>query len=109
MHKKLNNQEWCEQIEEYYNNHTSITINKFCEDNNLSKQQFHYHKKKRVSSVATNNTIFQAVPIMPTKKPEKPKFDIEKIKISVGNATITVFSSETAVVSVVVDKQVDQC
>ncbi|MGL4655485.1 MAG: IS66 family insertion sequence element accessory protein TnpA [Sarcina sp.] len=109
MYKKLNNQEWLEQIEEYYNNQSSITISKFCEDNNLSKQQFHYHKKKRIATTSTNDTLFQAIPIMSKEKVKKTAVNIEKIKISIGTATITVLASETATISVVVEKQAEQC
>ena len=53
MGKKLSNKEWEEHINQYYSCNSSITINEFCRENNLSKQQFYYHKK-RILEVESN-------------------------------------------------------
>ncbi|SHK29793.1 hypothetical protein SAMN02745248_02244 [Hathewaya proteolytica DSM 3090] len=57
MYKKLDNKAW----EEYLNNFDAIkdtiTVRGFCEENNLSKSQFYYHKK-RVEKVAKVKILF---------------------------------------------------
>lgn len=70
MNKKLSNKEWQDFIENYYNNWSSITINEFCREHNLSNQQFHYHKKK-ITNINTNNSsnaVFQALTITSTEE-----------------------------------------
>lgn len=107
MYKKLSNQEWQEQIEEYYNNHSSVTINKFCVENNLSKQQFHYNKKKRINSDVVTNTVFQGVSI--TSKESLIKISNDPITIAIGSSLITIPASETAIISLIIKELVSQC
>ncbi len=110
MIKKLNNQEWQEKIEEYYTNYSFMPINKFCEENNLSKQQFHYHKKKRINSESTTNTLFQEVSITSTEVLAQKIIETKaEIKISIGNSLIKVPASETAIISLIIKDLISQC
>lgn len=107
MYKKLSNKEWQEQIDEYYNNRSSVTINKFCAENNFSKQQFHYHKKKRINSDVATNTVFQGVSI--TSKESFTKISNDPITIEIGSSLITIPASETAIISLIIKELVSRC
>lgn len=52
-----------EFIEHYYNNYSSIAINKFCREHKISSQQFHYHKKRMSNTKNLTNIKFQELTI----------------------------------------------
>ncbi|WP_437177737.1 IS66 family insertion sequence element accessory protein TnpA, partial [Clostridium bornimense] len=46
MYKKLSNDEWREYINRYYASDENLTVKDYCEENNINKSQFYYHKRK---------------------------------------------------------------
>lgn len=109
MNKKLSNKEWKEHIEQYYNNHSSITINEFCREHNLSKQQFHYHKKKILDAQNCSSTVFQALTITSKEESVNKIINNSEVKISIGNAILAIPVSETTLISSIIKELLIQC
>lgn len=112
MNKKLSNKEWKNFIDDYCNNHyNSITINEFCKGHNLSKQQFHYHKKRITNTEANNssNTVFQALTITSTEESISQTISNVEVKISIDNAVIAIPVSETTLISRIIKDLSIQC
>ena len=105
MSKKLSNKEWRGFIDDYYNNYiNSKTINEFCRENDISNQQFHYHKKRIKDARNSDNTLFQSI-ILDSKE---HRISDSKVKISIGNATISIPISETTLISTII-KELVRC
>lgn len=75
------------------------TLISFCKQNNISKGQFHYHRKKLEKE---NNITFHAI----SMKEERVKTEVKvipaatsNIKIEIGSAKIYVPANEIAVLS----------
>lgn len=102
MSKKLSNKEWEEYINQYYNNDSSMTINEFCGGNDLSKQQFHYHKKKMLEATNPSTTVFQALKISAEEVNSKKLTGDSEVRIIIENATIAIPISETTLISSII-------
>ena len=109
MSRKLSNKEWEEYINQYYSNDISMTINEFCRENNLSKQQFHYHKKKISQTKTETSTVFQALKIVSEEEPYNKALDNLEIKITIANATIAIPISETTLISSIIKELSTSC
>ena len=46
MYKKLSNDEWREYINRYYASDENLTVKDYCEENNINKSQFYYHRRR---------------------------------------------------------------
>ena len=46
MYKKLSNDEWREYINRYYASNENLTVKDYCEENNINKSQFYYHRRR---------------------------------------------------------------
>ncbi|NKF08854.1 hypothetical protein J1C67_09255 [Clostridium gasigenes] len=109
MNKKLSNKEWEGFIDDYYNNCSSITVNEFCREHNLSKQQFHYHKKKILGTKDSSSTVFQSLTITSKEETVNQIKNGTEIKISIGNAKIAIPVSETTLISTIIKDLAMQC
>lgn len=110
MSIKLSNKEWDEYINQYYNLDTSITINAFCKENNLSKQQFHYHKKRLKGVETLNTSVFHEVKLNNSSDSSTTVAEIASaVKIMIGNATIEIPVSETTLIASIITELVQQC
>jgi uncharacterized Zn ribbon protein len=102
MGKKLSNKEWEEHINQYYSSNSSMTINEFCRENNLSKQQFHYHKKRILDTKDSITTVFQGLKIKAQEETSKKSTVNSEVRIIIGNATISIPVSETTLISLII-------
>ena len=102
MSRKLNNKEWQEFITKYYENDSSLTISDFCKEHGISKQQFHYHKKRISESKTSNTTVFQGLEIKSKEEPYKKEALNSEVKIIIRNATISIPASETGLISSII-------
>ncbi|MGL5084479.1 MAG: IS66 family insertion sequence element accessory protein TnpA [Clostridium sp.] len=109
MTRKLSNKEWEGYIKQYYSNEISITINEFCRENNLSKQQFHYHKKKISETKTQTSTVFQALKIVSDEEPSNKILAGSEIKITLANATISIPVSETTLIESIIKELATSC
>lgn len=90
MSKKLSNKESEVHINQYYSNNSSMTITEFCRENNLSKQQFRYHKKRISEINDSNTTVFQGLKINVKEESSKKEAVNSEVRIIIRNATIAI-------------------
>lgn len=107
MRKKLSNKEWEEHINQYYSSNSSMTINEFCKENNLSKQQFHYHKKRILQTKDSITTVFQGFKIKAEEETAKKSTVNSEVRIMVENTAIAIPVSRTTLISSII-KELDQ-
>ena len=109
MSRKLDNSKWEEYINKFNSYRGEITLKDFCIENQLSRTQFYYHKK-RLEKANSKSTVFQEVSLK-DKKDNIAKFpDASKeVKISIGNATISIPTNETALVYSIIKELIMKC
>lgn len=109
MARKLDNATWEEYIKRFYSYKGTVTIKDFCIENDLTRSQFFYHKK-RLEKANSKTTVFHEVPIK-TEKDNIAQFSnaSKEIKISIGNATISIPTSETALIYSIIKDLVIKC
>lgn len=102
MRKRISNKEWENQIKSYYSTYSSMSIRDFCKENNLSPQQFHYHKKRISDSNNSSTTIFHSLKLKPETETLNKSNVTSEIKILIGNATIAIPVSESTLISAII-------
>ena len=109
MSRKSENTKWEEYINKFNSYRGEITLKDFCIENQLSKTQFYYHKK-RLEKANSKATVFHKVSLKADKDNRGPFSDASKeIKISIGNTIISIPASETALVYSVIKDLVTKC
>lgn len=103
MSKKLNNDEWDEFIKEYYDSGSALTINEYCREYDVSKQQFHYHKKRLRESAKADVAVFHKV-ILDDETSDSNKLGNKSndIKITIGNVKMDMPVSETTLIAEII-------
>ena len=107
MYKKLSNDEWREYINRYYSSDENLTVKDYCEENNINKSQFYYHKRK-IEEKAT--PVFH--PIKINAEAATVKADIEtssEVKISIGNISVAIPASETTLINSLIKELLLRC
>ena len=107
MYKKLSNDEWREYINRYYSSNENLTVKDYCEENNINKSQFYYHKRK-IEEKAT--PVFH--PIKINAEANIVKKDIgasSEVKISIGNISVAIPASETDLVNSLIKELLLKC
>ena len=66
MSRKLDNSKWEEYINKFNSYRGEITLKDFCIENQLSKTQFYYHKK-RLEKANSKSTVFHEVSLKDEK------------------------------------------
>jgi hypothetical protein len=61
MYRKLDNDAWEEYLNKFKSIKDTITVKDFCNENNLNKSQFYYHKKRIERVTESKEPIFQAI------------------------------------------------
>ena len=109
MSRKLDNSKWEEYINKFNSYRGEITLKDFCIENQLSKTQFYYHKK-RLQKANFKSTVFHEVSLK-DEKYNIAKFsdDSKEVKISIGNATISIPTNETALVTSIIKELITKC
>ena len=107
MSKKLDNATWEEYINRFYS--YSGTVKDFCIENEISKSQFYYHKK-RLEKATSTTRIFHEVSLTTDKDNIELVPQVSKeIKITIGNATISIPASEAAIVYSIIKELASKC
>ena len=107
MYKKLSNDEWREYINRYYSSDENLTVKDYCEENNINKSQFYYHRRK-IEEKAT--PVFH--PIKINAEAATVKADIEtssEVKISIGNISVAIPASETTLINSLIKELLLKC
>ena len=112
MPRKLNNAEWTEHIKKFSECKEEITVKDYCIQNNLSKCQFYYHKKRLNEEKETSATVFYPISLDSNNSNNKenavPSSEKE-ISINIGNAFIKIPVSETTLISSIIKELVNRC
>ena len=62
MSRKLSNEKWNEFISLFSS--YEGTVSSFCKENNISKSQFYYHKRRFEVATNENIPVFQSIHLM---------------------------------------------
>ena len=108
MSRKLDNDTWEEYIYKFASYKGTITVKDFCIDNNLSKTQFYYHKKRLEKK--ESKTVFHAISLNSNQDKIEKNISISKeVKINIGKASIAIPVSETSLISSIIKDLVTEC
>ena len=110
MYKKLDNEAWEECLNKFESIKDTITVKDFCAENNLSKSQFYYHKK-RVGNVAEGkDPIFQDISLnCKVDNMEEGKCTSKEVKINVGNVNILIPINEATLITAIIKELILKC
>lgn len=111
MYKKLDNETWEEYLNKFNSIKGTVTVKDFCNENNISKSQFYYHKRRlEKSENESREPVFQAISLNnKIDDVKKEKASLREIKINIGNANITIPVSETTLISSIISELVQKC
>lgn len=107
MSTKLNNATWEEYINKFEACKGELTVKDFCIENKLSKSQFYYHKRRLEKESST--TVFHAISLTKQDNIEKNIAASKEVKITVGNANITIPVSEATLITSIVRGLANRC
>ncbi|WP_288227992.1 hypothetical protein [uncultured Clostridium sp.] len=107
--RKLNNVAWEEYINKFDSYKGTITVKDFCIENNITKSQFYYHKKRLANGNYTP-MIFQAVSLNTKENNVEENITASKeVKINIGNANISIPVIEATLIASIIKELVAKC
>lgn len=107
MSRKLSNEKWNEVINLFSS--YEGTVSSFCEENNISKTQFYYHKR-RIEAASTESTpIFQSISLNEEVSIDKSEVTSQEIRIEIGKANIFIPANEIAILSNIIKELSESC
>ncbi|WP_160680932.1 hypothetical protein [Clostridium sp. C8-1-8] len=107
MSKNFNDSTWMHILEKFSSYQGSKSS--FCKENNISKSQLYYYRKKLEKS---NNSIFHAVTLdgNVTNKPVANNSNkANEIRIEIGSANIYIPMNEIAVLATILKELAKSC
>lgn len=108
MSTKLDNSIWEEYINKFTSYKGTITVKDFCIENNISKNQFYYHKKRLAKQDST--TVFHAISLNTKQDKIEQNFLVsEEVKIKIGKASISIPVSETNLIALIIKELATEC
>jgi hypothetical protein len=106
MANRVDNSIW----KEYIDNFSSYegTVTGFCKENNISKSQFYYHKKR---FEVANKPIFHAIALNKEESNDTVNISLvsKDIRIEIGKASIYIPANEIALFSDVIRELAKIC
>lgn len=107
MSRKLSNEKW----NEFINLFSSYegTVSSFCEENNISKTQFYYHKRRIEAASNVSNPIFQGISINEEDNINESEITYTEIRIEIGRANIFIPANEIAILSNIIKELSKSC
>ena len=107
MYKKLSNDEWREYINRYYSSNENLTVKDYCEENNINKSQFYYHRRRIEENAMP---VFHPIKINAEANTVKEDIGVSsEVKISIGNISVAIPASETALVNSLIKEILLKC
>lgn len=107
MKRKLSNEQWNEVIDLFSS--YEGTVSKFCEDNNVSKTQFYYHKRRIEASNNKSTPVFQGISLNEKDSINKSEITYPEIRIEIGMANIFIPANEIAILSNIIKELSKSC
>ena len=107
MRRKLSNVEW----NDFINLFSSYegTVSKFCEENNISKTQFYYHKRRIEAAGSISTPIFQGILLNEKVIADKSEITCSDIRIEIGKANIFIPANEVVAISNIIKELSKSC
>lgn len=107
MSRKLSNEKW----NEFINLFSSYegTVSNFCEENNISKTQFYYHKRRIEAASNASTPIFQGISINEEDNIDESEITYTEIRIEIGRANIFIPANEIAILSNIIKELSKSC
>ena len=107
MSRKLSNEKWNEFISLFSS--YEGTVSSFCKENNISKSQFYYHKRRFEVTTNENIPIFQSISLNEEVDDNKSQSDSPEIRIEIGRANIFIPANEIAILSNIIKEIYKSC
>ena len=104
MSKKISKEAWKEFIDAFSSYEGTVT--KFCKENNISKSQFYYHKKRFEEP---KEPTFHAISFDEEKATLNEIASSKDIRIEVGRANIFIPANEIAILSDIIKELARTC
>ena len=107
MSRKLSNEKWNEFINLFSSYEGTVTT--FCEENNISKTQFYYHKRRIEAATTKSTPIFQSISLNEEVNINESKVTSSDIRIEIGRANIFIPANEIAILSNIIKELSKSC
>lgn len=109
MARKLSNDDWAEYIKKFNEYNGEISVKDFCIQNDITKSQFYYHKKRLdEGNIEASESIFYPINLNDSVDNINTS-SVKEIKINIGNATIIIPVSETTLISSIITELCKKC
>lgn len=110
MARKLSNADWAEYVKKFNEYNGEITVKDFCIQNDITKSQFYYHKKRLdEGNIEASESIFYPISLNNKNISNINSSSVKEIKINIGNATIIIPVSETTLISSIITELANRC
>ena len=107
MNRKLSNEKWNEVINLFSS--YEGTVSSFCEENNISKTQFYYYKRRIDAATTESIPVFQSISINEEVVDDKSEVSSPEIRIEIGRANIFIPANEIAILSNIIKELIKSC
>ncbi|QGU95436.1 hypothetical protein GOM49_10360 [Clostridium bovifaecis] len=107
MSTKLDNATWEGYINKFEACKGELTVKDFCIENKISKGQFYYHKRRLEKG--SSSTVFHSISLTKQDNIEENIAASKEVKITVGNANITIPVSEATLITSIVRELANRC
>ncbi|MCM8711849.1 hypothetical protein M2651_12585 [Clostridium sp. SYSU_GA19001] len=104
MENALQQKAW-EKILENYSSYEG-TLNDFCSENNITKHQLYYYKKKLNKP---NKPVFHAIALKSVKNADNTKKAYKDIRIEIGKSKIFISSDEAELLKTILKELAAIC
>lgn len=110
MYRKLDNDGWAEHLNKFNSLNDTTTVKDFCEENNINKSQFYYHKRRLERITEGKEPIFQAISLKSkTDGGNSENSSIKEVQIKIGNANISIPVSEANLIASIIKDLTEKC
>lgn len=108
MIRKADYSSWEKNIKEFYSYNGAMTLAVFCKDKNMTKSQFHYYKKK--TNINKKGIILLTVTLNQDNNIKIQDISLKhEIKITIGDAKISIPTSKTLLISSIIKELMKKC
>lgn len=104
MENTLERESWKKILEKYSS--YEGTLSNFCSENNITKHQLYYYKKKLEKP---NKPTFHAIALKPVKATDNAEKTYKDIRIEIGKANIFIPGSEAELLKTILKELVATC
>lgn len=104
MEKQINHEPWKKILEKFSSYEGTVTS--FCSENNVSKSQFYYHKRR---ADILKKPTFHAVSLNTLIAPDNAEKAYKDIRIEIGKANVFIPSNESELLKTILKELAATC